>query len=235
MISLTRTPEGLALIKNISKLVPTINKEDVVSDYSEFFLDKINLAEGKGEITAECGQKVEIYDIKNKENIKFYIGDEGENFTYSLGVIGMKIGSERKIILKDGTIKHFILKNIENKKLPFVYNSDLIQISRISTLCGQEITAKYRIYDADRGNLIFDHDSLKLPPTKIKLNRKIPYGILKSVVGMSLGGTRTILITPENIRDIDGKKVINFFPKDINILPYKNYIVEIDQKLTYVY
>ncbi|WFW29479.1 MAG: FKBP-type peptidyl-prolyl cis-trans isomerase [Wolbachia endosymbiont of Menacanthus eurysternus] len=190
-------------------------KKTIHQEKEENSINFYEITEGSG-IKSMCGQIVslQIYKISGNlltsflsqnqvtSNITLKIGQDDLK-ELSLGIIGMKEGGERIIIVKITnnnkiTYNSYYIKLIEIKdKYPDSVNNmiifdDLVNKIGKQVKCGDEISIKYSIIDHN-GRYVIKNQTIQL-----KVGSKMmPLAIELGVIGMRIGDSRTIISPPE--------------------------------------
>jgi FKBP-type peptidyl-prolyl cis-trans isomerase (trigger factor) len=168
------------------------------------------IAEGEGS-KAFCGQQVslQIHKMSGGNILPFQTSDvtlEIGRDKLSLGVIGMKEGGERVVLVNDDNknVDSYYVKLIEVKnKYPESINNLMIFDNLTNKFgkkvkCGDEISIKYSIRKHN-GELQIENQAVQF---KVG-DKKVPLAIELGVIGMRVGNSRTI-ISPPDVLTIDG-------------------------------
>lgn len=180
------------------------------------------------------------------QDITFRIGGDVKAYAWSPGVIGMKAGGIREILLPASTLSEDLRKAKkleENDKLQYrVELSSLspslpagmissraaeISIGRGSqVLCGDKVKIQLDLWGPD-GTLLYStlRDNDKKPIEITVGNSDVFYGLDRGMMGMREGGGRNLVIPPAYL--VSGAKEGSSFTKIIEKLP-KDAIVLAD-------
>jgi len=173
------------------------------------------IAEGKGS-KAFCGQQVllQMHKMSGGNILPFQTSDvtleigKDKLKNVSLGVIGMKEGGERVVLLNSDNKTHvdsYYVKLIEVKNKYPESISNLMIFDNLTNKfgkkvkCGDEISIKYSIRKHN-GELQIENQAVQF---KVG-DKKVPLAIELGVIGMRAGNNRTV-IAPPDVLTIDGE------------------------------
>lgn len=171
------------------------------------------IAEGEGS-KAFCGQQVslQMHKMFGGNILPFQTSDvtlEIGRDKLSLGVIGMKEGGERVVLVNDDNknVDSYYVKLIEVKnKYPDSINNLMIFDNLTNKFgkkvkCGDEISIKYSIRKHN-GELQIENQAVQF---KVG-DKKVPLAIELGVIGMKAGNNRTV-IAPPDVLDGDEENI----------------------------
>lgn len=212
-----------------------IKKQKEFKDLVNFY----DISYGNGK-KALCGSKVslQVYKLLNYDNIvnkeqylqKFMnlnvnptferkIGEEKE---LDLGIIGMKEGGERVILIVDNAEisdkKSYYVKllSVKTESPSSVDNlmifDDANYTSGMPVMCGDEVEVNYSVRKHN-GELFTDNQFARFKVGDGKVPLAIELGVLK----MQEGGKRTIISPPDLLTTIDDMVVGNIRPDEKNV------------------
>ncbi|WP_339048582.1 FKBP-type peptidyl-prolyl cis-trans isomerase [Candidatus Mesenet endosymbiont of Phosphuga atrata] len=215
-----------------------IKKQKELKDLVTFY----DISYGNGK-KALCGSKVslQVYKLLNYDNIinkeqylqKFmnlninptFEREIGEEKELDLGIIGMKEGGERVILINhtvdnteisDKKSYYVKLLSVKTESPSSVDNlmifDDANYTSGVPVMCGDEVEVNYSVHKHN-GELFTDNQFARFKVGDGKVPLAIELGVLK----MQEGGKRTIISPPDLLTTTDDMVIDNIKPDEKNV------------------